>query len=107
MEDVAYQLYLDIVKDYLVEHKVRLLTEKEEEIIVAHLKVAALTFCNERSIKKNDADTYNGLGITQVLSIETAKRASELHPDFPTPTEEQVNQRVEDVLRIQNYLRWE
>ena len=81
-----------------------MLTEKEEEIVVAHLTAAALTFCNKHSKARNDADTYKGLGITQVLSIETVRKVSELHEDFPTPTQEQVNQRVEEVLAVQNYL---
>lgn len=97
-KDVAYQVYLDKVKDHLKTNNKRLLTKQEEEIVVAHLTAVALTFCN-------DPKSGKGLGITQVLGIETAKKVSELHPDFPTPTKEQVDQRVEEVLAIQNYLK--
>jgi len=125
MED-TYQVYLDLVKDYLKTTGKRPLTEKEEEIVVAHLKVVSATYCLKHSIKRNDAgegssiaqelaeygktcartdaDVYKGLGITQVLSIETAKKVSEIHPDFPAPTQEQVDQRVAEVLAVQNFL---
>jgi len=101
-EDPAYQVYLDRVKDYLETNGKCLLTEQEEEVVVAHLNSVTATFCNKHSKQRNDAASYDGLGITQVLSIETAKKVSELHPDFPMPTE--VRQRVKEVLAVQNYL---
>lgn len=104
MEDIAYQVYLDTVKEFLEVRKVRLLIEKEEEIVVAHLKVVSATYCLKHSSKRNDADVYEGLGITQVLAIETAKKVSEIHPDFPTATQEETDQRVAEVLAVRNYL---
>lgn len=100
----TYQVYLDLVKDYLDAKGKRLLTKKEEEIVVAHLEVVSATYCLKHSKARNDADIYDGLGITQVLSIETAKKVCEIHSDYSTPTQEQVDQRVEEVLAIQNFL---
>ena len=115
MKNNEFQVYLDLVRDYLDTNKKRLLTEKEEEIVVAHLRVIALTYCNDpktaiRGCSNGNitrVDSKNELGITQVLSIETAKKVSEIHPDFPTPTQEQVDQRVAEVLAVQNYLKSE
>lgn len=105
MNDTEYQVYLDKVTQYLESHEVRLLTEKEEEIVVAHLQVVASTFCHNHENKRNDADKYAGLGITQVLSIETALKVSELHEDFSNPTPEAYDRRVAEVLAVQNYLK--
>lgn len=93
-----YQVYLDMVKEYLVGAKKRLLTEKEEEVVIAHLEAVALGFCNI------GLTIHKELGITQVLAIETAKKVSEIHPDIPNPTPEQVDQRVAEVLAVQNFL---
>lgn len=100
-----YAVYLDMVREYLEAAKKRLLTDEEEEIVVAHLKVVAATYCNNHSKERNDAVLYEGLGITQVLSIETAKKVSELHEDFPEPTQAEVDQRVAEVLAVQKYLQ--
>jgi len=102
-----YSVYLDNVREYLKAKKIRLLTEKEEEIVVDHLKVVAATYCSKYSKARNDANTYEGLGITQVLSIEAAKKVSELHEDIPEPTPAVVDQRVAEVLTVQNYLKQE
>lgn len=103
--DIAYQVYLDMVREYLNATEKRLLTAEEEEIVIAHLKVVAATYCTKHMNLKNDADLHKGLGITQVLSIETARKVSELHEDFPEPSEAEVKQRVAEVLAVQNYLR--
>ncbi len=42
--------------------------------------------------------------MTQMLSVETATVVATIHPDFPIPTKEQIEQRVKEVLAVQNYL---
>ena len=96
-EDAPYQVYLDKVRSYLKFNKKRLLTKQEEKIVIVHLKVAALAYCNE-------PDAYDGLDITQILCIETARKVSELHPDMETPTEEEVDQKAAEALTVQNFL---
>lgn len=94
-EDTTYQVYIDLVNEYLKTNGKRLLTDKEEEIVIAHLEVVAIGYCNAG---------YKDLGITQLLSIETAKKVCEIHPDYHYPTQEQVEQREVEVLAIQNFL---
>lgn len=113
--DTAYQVYLDMVKDYLQINGKRLLTEKEEEIVTAHLVSVAMTFENESEANERGAypdiqgiarrGTVAGLNITQRLSVETARKVSEIHPDIPTPTPEMVEQRVAEVVAVQNFLQ--
>jgi len=118
MSDTAYQVYLDRVRECLKSNKKRLLTEKEEAIVINHLEGVALAFENdpENSIREarqggvarvGSCGGQKKLSITQILGIETAKKVSEIHPDFDVPTEEQVNRRVEEVLAVQNYLHKE
>ena len=102
-EDTAYQIYLDIVRNYLKFNKKRLLTKQEEEIVIDHLYMTTLTFCSKHNNKRNDA-AHKGLSITQVLSMETAKKVCEIHPDILILTQEQVDQGAEGVLVIQNFL---
>lgn len=103
-DNSSYIVYLNMVEEYLKARKKRLLTENEEEIVVAHLKVVAATYCNNPR-EYGGKSSKNKLGITQVLSIETAKKVSELHEDFPEPSPEEVAQRVAEVLLVQEYLR--
>lgn len=116
MSDTTYQVYLDRVKEYLVAQGVRLLTEEEEAIVINHLEGVALAFKNDPKnsirvaqqgelVRIGSAGSEERLGITQVLSIETAKKVSEIHPDFANPTPEDYDRRVAEVLAVQNYLK--
>lgn len=100
-----YQIYLDYVKTYLTARKKRLLTPKEEEVVIAHLEAKALFFCLKYSKARDEGDAYEGLGMTETLAVETAVIVSKIHPDFPSLTPAQFEQKTKEVLAIRNFLK--
>lgn len=90
-EDIAYQVYLDRINNWLDRNKKRLLTEPEEKTVIAHLKSVTKTFSLMRPCRD--------LGIKQVLAMESAKKVCEMHPDLSTPTEEEVIQKMAEVFQ--------
>ena len=111
--DSAYREYLDRVRQHLEARGVRLLTEKEEAIVVNHLEGVVLAFANDpknsiRAVTVNGVKRVgveNSLRITQVLGIETAKKVSEIHEEFSNLSPESYDRKVAEVLAVRNYLK--